>query len=215
MSTMDAFLAPVMTEVLLTALARLRSGVGPATLWIGSPWLSDLPLFPGIFAGSFPYLLPGVTGVDVASLSDFLGTWRRDGGQATLLVQGYAPSNTPTKREARLNEVELVLLERCMEVGVEVLFANAFHDKFLVVTDVVVSGSANVTYSGFYRNRERLTLHTRSSSPQDYASALTVCENHLVAARSAGPCQPPRAGAGIATSDTLREVRRSYGSSWK
>src|SRR5918998_1425633 len=120
MSMVDAFLAPVMTEVLLTALARLRTEGAPAPLWIGSPWLSDVPLFPGIFAGSFPFLLPGVDALEVASLLDFLKTWRKNGGEMILLVQGYDPLTNPQKNVATLNKQELKLLERCLDAGMEV-----------------------------------------------------------------------------------------------
>lgn len=215
MSMVDAFLAPVMTEVLLTALARLRAEGTPVPLWIGSPWLSDVPLFPGIFAGSFPFLLPGVDALEVASLLDFLKTWRKNGGEVTLLVQGYEPLTNPQKNVATLNKQELKLLERCLDAGMEVLFGQAVHDSFIVAPDVVLSGSVSGTYPGLDRNRATLTLHTRGSSPRDYASALAVCENHLASARHMGVCMPPRANAGIAQHTSLQEIHRCYSTSWR
>src|SRR5437016_5518322 len=155
MSTMDAFLAPVFTEVLLTALAQLRTDGAPGVLRVGSPWLRDVPLFPGIFAGSFPFLLPGIEPTEVASVGNFVGTWIGNGGEATVLVQSYDPDDWPKKSVARYNELELDLLGKCLDFGAEVLIARGFHDKFLVVPGVVISGSANVTYSGLYLNRER------------------------------------------------------------
>jgi phosphatidylserine/phosphatidylglycerophosphate/cardiolipin synthase-like enzyme len=213
-STTDAFLAPVVTEVLLTALARLLTSGPPAAVRIGSPWLSDVPLFPGIFAGSFPFLLPGVDPTDVSSVAALLSTWRRHGGDATLLVQGYHPSNWPRKASARYNELELALLAACLDAGVEVLLGQNFHDKFVVVPDVVISGSANVTYSGLYLNRERLSLHNHSSAPYDYMTALAVCDNQLATSRGAGPCSPPVNPVGVADVNALRALRACYGPTW-
>lgn len=214
MSSTDAFLAPVITEVLLTALARLRTDGPPASLTIGSPWLSDAPLFPGIFAGSFPYLLPGVAPVEVSTIARFLETWVRNQGTATVLVQGYDAKDWPRKSTAYYNELELELLARCVGCGVEVLIGKRFHDKFVTVPDVIVSGSANVTYSGLYLNRERLSFYNRSSAPADYATAHVVCQNHLATARTAGKCGPPASPHGVADSTALLEIRRCYRSSW-
>lgn len=214
MSSTDAFLAPVMTEILLTGLARLRTDGPPAALQLGSPWLSDVPLFPGIFAGSFPFLLPGVGPQEVSSVSSFIHTWVRDGGKATLLVQGYGPKEWPRKANAHYNEQELELLARALDAGAEVLIAHDYHDKFITVPDVVVSGSANVTYSGIYLNRERLSIHNRSSAPNDYVSAEAVCNNHIATAQAAGICSPPFNPHGRASSASLAEIRRCYRSSW-
>ncbi len=214
MSTTDAFLAPVVTEVLLTGLARLRTDGPPAALRVGSPWLSDVPLFAGVFAGSFPFLLPGIEPAEVASISTLLSTWIRNGGEASILVQSYHPADWPKKSAARYNELELDLLRKCIDSGVEVLIGHGFHDKFLVVPDVVISGSANVTYSGLYLNRERLSLHNKSSAPHDYATALAVCANQIATARAAGRCSPPHNSAGFADANSLTEIRKCYSASW-
>ena len=213
-STTDAFLATVVTEVLLTALARLRSEGPPAVLRLGSPWLSDVPLFPGIFAGSFPFLLPGIEPIEVGSVSTLLRTWVRNGGEASVLVQNYDPSDWPRKSSAGYNELELQLLAKCQDLGAEVLIGRGLHDKFLLVPDVVISGSANVTYSGLYLNRERLSLHNRRSAPEDYATARTVCDNHVATARAAGKCSPPSTPIGVADANSLTEIRRCYSAFW-
>ena len=214
MSTTDAFLAPVVTEVLLTALARLRTDGPPANLSVGSPWLSSVPLFPGIFAGSFPFLLPGIEPTEVASLANFVATWITNGGTATVVIQSYDPSDWPRKTSARNNELELALLANVLKVGAEVLIATGFHDKFVLVPDVVISGSANVTYSGIYRNRERLSVHNQSSAAHDYASSRAVCENHIATARAAGRCTPPKSPSGVADLQSLAEIRKCYSASW-
>ena len=214
MSTTDAFLAPVVTEVLLTALARLRTDGPPAVLRVGSPWLSDVPLFPGIFAGSFPFLLPGIEPAEVASIGRFVSTWIKNGGHASIVVQSYDPADWPKKSTGYYNELELDLLGKCIESGAEVLIARGFHDKFLIIPDVVLSGSANVTYSGLYLNRERLSLHNLNSAPQDYATARAVCENQVATARAEGRCGPPRSPAGLADARSLSEIRQCYSASW-
>ena len=89
MSAVDGFLAPVVTEVLLTGLSRLRAEGPGAHLFVGSTWLSNFPLFPGVFAGSFPYLLPDTEPNEVATIADVVTTWRARGGLATVLVQNY------------------------------------------------------------------------------------------------------------------------------
>ena len=75
--------------------------------------------------------------------------WR----SGSILVQSYDPGDWPRKSAAYYNELELDLLRKCVDGGAEVLIGRGFHDKFLVVPDVVISGSANVTYSGLYLNR--------------------------------------------------------------
>jgi hypothetical protein len=213
-STTDAFIAPVFTEVLLTGLSRLQRTSQSHSLFIGSPWLSDVPLFPGMFANTYPYLLPNVDPTQVATLGVFVETWIAAGGSCTLLTQGYHPHNHPRKNSAYYNDHELRFLGRSQGHGAEVLVAHRFHDKFLLVPDVVLSGSVNVTYSGLYRNRERLTLNTRSSAPNDFISAHAVCMNHVETARRAGPCDPPRQPYGVARNDTLDRLRTSYGDQW-
>ena len=101
------------------------------------------------------------------------------------------PADWPRKSAARYNELEIELLRKCVNAGAQVLIGRGFHDKFVVVPDVVISGSANVTYSGLYLNRERLSLHNRSSAPHDYATARAVCENQIATAKAAGRCAPP------------------------
>lgn len=214
MSTTDAFLAPVVTEVLLTALARLRIDGPPAGLVIGSPWLSDVPLFPGVFAGSFPFLLPGVEPTEVSSVRTFVATWLKNGGKATLLVQSYDPADWPRKSSAHYNGLELELLRRCANLGTEILIGRGLHDKFVVVPDLVISGSANVTYSGLYLNRERLSIHNHNSAPHDYITAQAVCENHIATARASGRCTPPGNPIGVADDHSLREIWRCYSASW-
>lgn len=215
MTSLDAFLAPVMTEVLLAALAKLRMDGPPASLQLGSPWLTNVSLFPGVFAGSFPYLLPGVDAHEVDSLLPFLQSWTNSGGSATLLVQGYEPGNWPSKTSLKYNDSELELLEECLAAGIEVLLGRGFHDKFLMVPGAVVSGSANMTYSGLYRNRERLNLHNADSTTSDHVTAASVCENHIATARRAGQCRPPHNPVGRVDMTSLHEIRRVYGSAWK
>src|SRR5204862_3093857 len=113
----DGFLATVVTEVLLTGLARLRSEGPGAHLYIGSAWLTNFPLCPGVFAGSFPYLLPDTEPSEVATIADVVSTWRAKGGSVTVLVQNYDRSDWPRKDNARANAEELHLLTRCLEAG--------------------------------------------------------------------------------------------------
>jgi phosphatidylserine/phosphatidylglycerophosphate/cardiolipin synthase-like enzyme len=191
MSAVDGFLAPVVTEVLLTGLARLRSeGVG-AHLYVGSAWLSNFPLFPGVFAGSFPYLLPETEPSEVATIADVVSTWIGKGGLATILVQNYDRSDWPKKDNLRANAEELQLLERCLNNGAVVLFGKSFHAKFIVCPDVVISGTANMTYSGYYRNVEQIHVYRSDGAPTDYASELAVCLNHVATAERLGLCVAP------------------------
>jgi hypothetical protein len=120
----------------------------------------------------------------------------------------------PRKSVAHYNKLELDLLRKCIDSGAEVLLVRGFHDKFVVVPDVVINGSANVTYSGLYLNRERLSLYNQSSAPQDYATVHTVCENHIATARLAGRCTPPHNPAGLADTRSLSEIRRCFSASW-
>ena len=143
-----------------------------------------------------------------------MSTWIQNGGEASVLVQSYDPGDWPKKSAAHYNELEIEFLSKCVNAGAQVLIGRGFHDKFVVVPDVVISGSANVTYSGLYLNRERLSLHNQSSAPHDYATARTVCENQIETARAAGRCAPPHNPGGVADARSLSEIRRCYRASW-
>jgi phosphatidylserine/phosphatidylglycerophosphate/cardiolipin synthase-like enzyme len=207
MSAVDGFLAPVMTEVLLTGLARLRAEGGPAHLYVGSPWLTNFPLFPGVFAGSFPYLLPDTEPSEVATIADIVKTWRDHGGDVTIMVQNYDKSDWPRKDKATSNREELELLGRCLEVGAVVLFGKGFHSKFIVCPDVVISGSANMTYSGYYRNFEHLHVYRAQFAKGDYETERTACLNHVATAQGLGPCVPPANLTGQLLSANLSGLR--------
>jgi phosphatidylserine/phosphatidylglycerophosphate/cardiolipin synthase-like enzyme len=189
-SGVDGFLAPVVTEVLLTGLARLRADGPGAHLYVGSAWLSNFPLFPGVFAGSFPYLLPDTEPSEVATIADVVSTWRAHGGAVTVLVQNYDKFDWPRKDNARANADEFQLLKRCLEAGAEVLFGKGFHSKFIVCPDVIVSGTANMTYSGYYRNMEQIHVYRSGGAATDYASERAVCLNHVATALGLGVCLP-------------------------
>ncbi len=190
MSAVDGFLAPVVTEIMLAGLARLRADGGPAHLYVGSPWLSDFPLFPGVFAGSFPYLLPDAEPSDVATIGNLVATWSAYGGSVTIVVQK-----------------ELMLLGRCLDAGAEVYFGKGFHSKFIAVPDVVVSGSANMTYYGFYRNFEHLHVHRFAAAPAEYESERQACLNHVATAHGLGMCSPPAKLTGRLLAAQLKELR--------
>jgi len=72
-----------------------------------------------------------------------------------------------------------------------VLFGKSFHSKFIVCPDVAVSGTANMTYSGYYRNVEQIHVYRSSGAPTDYASERAVCLNHVVTAEGLGLCIAP------------------------
>lgn len=191
MSAVDGFLAPVVTEILLTGLARLAAEGGPSHLYLGSPWLSNFPLFPGVFAGSFPHLLPDTEPSQVACLADVVATWISYGGKVTVLVQNYGKTDWPKKDHIRSNQEELELLTRCIMAGADVLFGKSFHSKFIVCPNSIVSGSANITYSGFYRNSEHLHIFGAKASPSDYQSERAACLNHVASAINQGLCTAP------------------------
>ncbi len=207
MSAIDGFLAPVVTEVLLTGLARLRTE-GKAHLYLGSPWLSNFPLFPGVFAGSFPWLLPDTEPSEVATIADVVATWRGFGGEVTVVVQNYGQSDWPKKDSPDSNRQELGLLGRCLAVGADVLFAKNFHSKFIVCPGVVVSGSANMTYSGYYRNAEVLHVHRAGASAADHETERLACLNHVASASGLGLCDPPGRLAGRLTAERVDVLRQ-------
>ncbi len=207
MSAVDGFLAPVVTEIMLAGLARLRADGGPAHLYVGSPWLSDFPLFPGVFAGSFPYLLPDAEPSDVATIGNLVATWSAYGGSVTIVVQNYSKTDWPKKDSPSRNGEELMLLGRCLDAGAEVYFGKGFHSKFIAVPDVVVSGSANMTYYGFYRNFEHLHVHRFAAAPAEYESERQACLNHVATAHGLGMCSPPAKLTGRLLAAQLKELR--------
>jgi hypothetical protein len=208
MSAVDGFLAPVVTEILLTGLARLRAEGPGAHLYLGSPWLSDFPLFPGVFAGSFPYLLPNAKPSDVATIAEVVVTWIAYGGTVTVQVQNYDKADWPRKDNAHRNQEELNLLVRCLDAGAEVLFGKGFHSKFIVCPNIVVSGSANMTYSGFYRNSEHLHVYRAQATAQDYETERAACLNHIATASNLGICLPPSMLTGRLLIENVSALRR-------
>lgn len=211
MSAVDGFLAPVMTEVLLTGLARLRSEGPGARLVLGSPWLSNLPLFPGVFAGSFPYLLPDTKPSDVATIADVVATWIAYGGYVTVVVQNYDRADWPKKDNLQSNAEELALLVRCLRAGAQVMFGKSFHSKFIVCPDILISGSANMTYSGFYRNSEHLHVYRAHSAADDYETEHAACMNHVATAARLGVCRPPTTLTGTLKLDQVDALRSFLG----
>ena len=207
MSAVDGFLAPVVTEILLTGLARLQTEGGQAHLYLGSPWLSNFPLFPGVFAGSFPHLLPDIAPSQVSCLTDVVNTWILLGGAVTVLVQNYGKGDWPRKDNLRSNQEELELLTRCLEVGAEVLFGKSFHSKFIVCPNIVVSGSANITYSGYYRNSEHLHVFSEKANPSGYLSERAACLNHVVSATNLGHCLAPNKLTGQLTTGQIGKMQ--------
>jgi hypothetical protein len=208
MSAVDGFLAPVVTEVLLTGLARLRADGPGAHLHVGSAWLSNFPLFPGVFAGSFPHLLPNTEPSEVATIADVIRTWTTRGGAVTVLVQNYDRSDWPRKDNAGANAEELQLLERCLDGGADVLFGKGFHSKFIVCPDVVISGTANMTYSGYYRNVEQIHVYRSNGAGMDYASERAVCLNHIATAEGLGLCLAPERLTGRLLAQNVAALRR-------
>ena len=71
------------------------------------------------------------------------------------------PATGPGSRRPTTTNLKSNFSANVSNAGAQVLIGRGFHDKFVVVPDVVISGSANVTYSGLYLNRERLSLHNR------------------------------------------------------
>ena len=211
MSAVDGFLAPIITEILLTGLARMKTEGRPAHLYLGSPWLSNFPLFPGVFAGSFPHLLPDIAPSQVACLTDVVNTWISLGGAVTVLVQNYGKGDWPKKNNPRSNQEELDLLARCLEVGAEVLFGKSFHSKFIVCPNVVVSGSANITYSGYYRNSEHLHVFGEKANSSGYLSERAACLNHVISATNLGRCLAPNKLTGQLTADDIGTMREFLG----
>lgn len=207
MSAVDGFLAPVMTEALLTGLARLRTDGPGAQLCLGSPWLSNLPLFPGVFAGSFPHLLPDTKPSDVATIADVVATWIGSGGNVTVVVQNYDKADWPKKDNLYSNIEELNLLERCLKAGAQVLFSKHFHSKFILCPDLVISGSANMTYSGFYRNAEHLHVYHSQSLSHDYKTERAACMNHVATASNLGVCAPPASLTGALKLEQVNALR--------
>jgi phosphatidylserine/phosphatidylglycerophosphate/cardiolipin synthase-like enzyme len=206
-SAVDGFLAPVVTEVLLTGLARLRAEGKGAHLSLGSPWLSNFPLFPGVFAGSFPHLLPDTEPSEVATIADVVATWRAYGGQVTVLVQNYG-KDWPKKDNAQRNQEELALLARCLTAGADVLFGKGFHSKFIVCPDIVVSGSANMTYSGYYKNSEHLHVYRAQAALKDYETERMACLNHVASASNLGLCVAPEKLTGRLVVENLSALRQ-------
>jgi phosphatidylserine/phosphatidylglycerophosphate/cardiolipin synthase-like enzyme len=160
-------------------------------------------MFPGVFAGSLPDTEPS----EVATIADIVRTWKHHGGAVTIIVQNYGKSDWPRKDNAQSNKEELELLSCCLEVGAEVLFGKGFHSKFVVCPDIVISGSANMTYSGYYRNFEHVHVYRAQVAKAEYETERTACLNHLATAASMGQCVPPANLAGQLLSANLNVLR--------
>lgn len=146
-------------EELIDALQGLFVAelLAPSTpLWLVTPWISDVPLLDnrsGLFAGLLP---------------DLPRRWVRLG---ELLLQQMARGGTVViacRPDAHNHRFTGQFKKRAADLGLDTRLvlrsAVDLHEKGILTSDVLLSGSMNLTYNGLRRLEEAVVLTDNADS---------------------------------------------------
>lgn len=121
-------------------------------LWIGFGWITDIEILDNE-ARQFAALCPDWP-VSMIRLSTILATLAERGCEIVILIRDH-PHN-----------VSFIEKMQRLELGnsVRIKVAPDFHEKGLLSTDYVLSGSMNLTWNGITVNDEHILLRTDPAS---------------------------------------------------
>ena len=117
------------------------------SLWLLSPWISDVPIIDNR-GGEFLALLPS-EGYRYLSLTDALAAIGSRGTQVHVVARDL-PGNQFV--------IQRLIASRDRGTSVAVHLRDRIHDKGLLTGRVYLEGSMNFTYSGLANNEEGLTV---------------------------------------------------------
>lgn len=125
-------------------------------LWIITPWISDVPLVDNR-AGGFAGLLPGLP-LRWIRLTELLLDQLARGGSIVIACRPDMHNQTFVSQFKR----------RCEESGLEsrvvIRLAEDLHEKGLLTSHLLLSGSMNLTYNGLRRLEESVLLTDNSDT---------------------------------------------------
>ena len=134
--------------------------VSDSEILIISPWISDIENKKMKLRLPLADMVSQVVGREMKSLTILLIELARAGAKVGLMT---APLDHPYKRD--FNEYqkskEREMLERLSKRGVQIRLSETNHAKIISTPVGVMSGSANITDNGFYKNTEMMTLVPR------------------------------------------------------
>lgn len=115
------------------------------TIWVGSAWISDIPLFDnrGLQYKSLEPDWPA----DIISLSKVLLALAKRGIQIVIITRDD---------EVNQNFLNKIKLNKSEDIKVDIILRDEFHEKGLLSDSYEVTGSMNFTYNGIKINDERV-----------------------------------------------------------
>lgn len=129
-------------------VAELQAPSKP--IWIVTPWISDVPIIDNR-TGRFGGLLP-----------DFPQRWIR---LTELLVHQLALGGSITiacrpidHNQSFTNQLERRCAERGFESRLAIRFGEELHEKGILTTHILISGSMNLTFNGLRRLEESIQI---------------------------------------------------------
>ena len=125
-----------------------------------SPWISDIENKQMKLRLPLADMVSQAVGRDLKSLTVILGELARSGAKVGLMT---APLEHDYKKDFSEYKIkkENEILERLSRRGVQIRYGEKNHAKIISTPVGVITGSANPTEFGFYKNTEMLTLVPR------------------------------------------------------
>ena len=142
----------VLGDILGAAIVglALRSDVG-SPVYFSSPWITDFPIFTNRFR-EFAALFPERADEDEIRLSDCLVRLARD--REVRIITSSTKESLAFLKDARFGGF-----------GISSRLASAgYHEKGILGPGIYIEGSMNITYSGVYINKEKVTVHVGSDT---------------------------------------------------
>lgn len=133
----------------IVGLALRSDDVSP--VYFSSPWITDFPIFTNRFR-EFAALFPERADRDEIRLSDCLVRLARD--REVRIITASTKESLAFLRDARFKGLRLA--SRLASAG--------YHEKGILGPGIYIEGSMNITFSGVYINKEKVTVHVGSDA---------------------------------------------------
>lgn len=133
----------------IVGLALRADDVSP--VYFSSPWITDLPIFANRFR-EFSALFPERADEDEIRLSDCLVRLARD--REVRIITASTKESLAFLRDPRFGGIRLSSR----------LASSGYHEKGILGPSIYIEGSMNITYSGVYINKEKVTVHVGSDA---------------------------------------------------
>ena len=173
-------IASVTWELLLTTLfLSNRNRIDDGDVMLISPWISD------VHYESFALPMPirdevsSEVGRNLNSLSSVLIALAKSGVKVTLVTHSLQGAWKRDWSQASKDR-ERTFLDKLNQEGIHVMTNDHNHAKLIATPLGSMSGSANITDNGFYKNQESMELTLADSS--SYTQSVSIIEDILAQA---------------------------------